>query len=57
MESVLMKMVPRIPQLLGRAVLGDPLAIGTLVALGIGTAAYAVKKAVKENSEAEHPAE
>ena len=47
MEKLINKMLPRLPELVRRAICGDPVAIATLAALGITAGAYAVTQAVK----------
>lgn len=43
-ERLVIKYAYRIPELVTRALAGDPIAIGLLAAMGISAAAYAMKK-------------
>lgn len=43
-EVMISKLAYRVPQLLARALAGDPFAIGMLAAMGITIAANALKK-------------
>lgn len=49
MERLLMKYAYRIPQLITRALAGDPSAIATLAAMGIAAAAVTVKDTLKKS--------
>ena len=50
MEKLIEKMLPRVPELVRRAIIfRDPVAIATLAVLGITAGAYAVKQAMKSH--------
>lgn len=44
MSAVILKLAPRIPELLTRAAIGDPIAISMLALLGITAGAEMLKK-------------
>lgn len=44
MEALIIKLGPRLPALLARAAVGDPIAIAQLVAIGGAAALTAIKK-------------
>ncbi|MDO5338086.1 MAG: hypothetical protein Q4E89_11655 [Eubacteriales bacterium] len=51
MEKILLKYAHKIPQLINRALAGDPSAIAALAAMGIAAAAVTVKDGLKDPSQ------